>query len=286
MELTLTDFEVLRSYVRRVVGIELGDDKQYLVRQRLEPVAQAFGCASFTALASLVSAYPPAHLRDEIIEAMTTNETSFFRDAHPFAAFRSHVLPLLGEVVASRRRFPGDRSFARANIMSAGASTGQEAYSIAMSVDEYCRLGDVSGLRAEEVSILALDVSQRVLARVSAGEYTALEVARGLTTLQRDRFFQQKGQGWVVREELRRMVQCRAVNFAEPMPFLGSFDVVFCRNILIYFDHEMKRNILRRFYDLLQPGGFLVLGSTETLYGLVDCYETLHVGGTILYRRR
>ncbi len=286
MDLAVADFEVLRAYVRRVVGIELGDDKQYLVRQRLEPVAQAYGCTTFSALASLVAAYPPAHLRDEVIEAMTTNETSFFRDTHPFEAFRSHVLPLLGEVVAARRRFPGDRGLARANIMSAGASTGQEAYSIAMSVEEYCRLGDVSGLRADEVSILALDVSQRVLARVSAGEYTALEVARGLTPLQRDRFFQQRGQSWVIRDELRRMVQCRALNFAEPMPFLGNFDVVFCRNILIYFDAEMKRNILRRFYDLLHPGGFLVLGSTETVYGLVDCYETLHVGGTILYRRK
>ncbi len=94
-----------------------------------------------------------------------------------------------------------------------------------------------------------------------------------------------KGASWVMRDELRRMVQCRAVNFTDPLPFLGGFDVVFCRNVLIYFDNEMKRSILRRFYDLLPPGGFLVLGSTESLYGLVDCFETLHVNGAILYRR-
>ena len=283
MELTTADFDVLRAYVRRVAGIELSEDKGYLVRQRLAPVAQANGCASFSALAALVAARPTNQLRDEVIEAIITNETSFFRDVSPFDALKQHVLPHLGAEVSRRRGATG--GVARINVLSAGASTGQEAYSIAMTVEESCRLGFAPGLRVDDLSILAVDVSPRVLARVSSGVYTAVEVARGLSNAQRERYMTQRGESWIMRDDLRRMVQCRAVNFTEPMPFLGGFDVVFCRNVLIYFDNEMKRSILRRFYDLLPPGGFLVLGSTESLYGLVDCFETLHVSGSILYRR-
>lgn len=285
MTLSRHEFDVLRRYVHRVVGIELGDDKEYLVRQRLGPVLEAHGCSGFDEFCRLVAAQPSDTLRDDIIAAISTNETSFFRDERPFAALRERVLPWLDTVVGQRRALDPTSTAPVASILSAGASTGQEVWSVAMSVHEHARSSGVARLRPQDVRIVAADISRRVLAVAEAGRYRDKEVARGMPPALRDEYMVRRGDLWEVRESVRRMAQFRRLNLADANAYLGVYDVVFCRNVLIYFDLETKRRILQRIRDALTPGGFLILGATENLYGLVDGFESVHVANALLHRR-
>lgn len=284
MELSRDDFEALRRYIHAAVGISLGDDKEYLVRQRLAPVAAAFGCADFHAFCARLAAGPSPALRDAVISAITTNETSFFRDGHPFDALRTLILPWLSQLAVARRSAEPLRQGPRVSILSAGASTGQEPYSVAMTAMDYARATGFSGLRPEDLRITAVDVSQPVLERAQAGIFTAAEMARGLSVAQRDAHFRPHGSDFAVRDEVRRMIDFRRVNLISATWAPGTFDVVWCRNVLIYFDLPTKRRILKQLCEALTPGGFLILGATENLYGLAEGLESVHVAGAIVYR--
>ncbi len=290
MTLTLTitndDYTLLTSYVHRVCGIHLGTDKQYLIEQRLSPIARAHGCASFSAFARLVSCCDDARLRDQIITAITTNETSFFRDEHPFRMFREELLPTLATLASERKKKPFVRKGAKVSILSAGASTGQEAYSLSMLINDYCRYNPRLEIAPEDFSIVAADISSRALAKAVAGEYTDLEIQRGLTEAQRLQFFTRGDSVWTVKEDVRRIVAFRKANFVESFERLGGFDGIFCRNMLIYFDDPTKKRILEQFHRMLSPRGFLVLGSTENTYGLVTLFESRHMQKSVVYYKR
>lgn len=246
MSLSPTSFTYVAALVRRETAVIYDSGKEYLVEARLLPLAREAGEAD-------VDAYVFRIQRDKIeerkaIDALTINETSWFRDNSPYRAFTEVMLPML---LANRT------ATCHLNIWSAACSSGQEAYSLAMLLHE--RLP--AGWSAE---ILATDVSTAMLERVNRGRYGQVEMNRGMPASQLVRYFTRVGSEWEVAPELRAMVRTQHLNLAAPLPPLPTFDVVFLRNVLIYFEMDVKRDIMRRFRDVVAPDGYLLLGSSET----------------------
>ncbi len=283
MELQKTEFDAIRRYVLRACGLDLGDDKAYLVRQRLEPVAQDEGCRTFQELAAKLETQSDDRLRDKIIACITTNESSFFRDGAPYEFFRQHLLPRLTARVIERKNRPFARKGPQVSILSAGASTGQEPYSLAMALCE--SLAGRSDVVPEDFSIVAVDISPRVLAQAISGEFKDAEAQRGLTQAQRLKHFTLKGNTWVVGDHLKRLVRFQRVNLAEPFAYLGGFDAIFCRNVLIYFNVDTRRRIFEQFHQMLPDDGILLLGSTENLYGTFDKFTSEYWQKLLYYRK-
>jgi chemotaxis protein methyltransferase CheR len=281
MHLSRETFDDLRRLIHRLCGLVLGEDRAYLVRHRLGPLARATGCKSFEELRDRLRGPAGAALRDQVVEAITTAETSFFRDGHPFEAFSRHILPDL----AARARLRPVQAAARPRVWCAGCSTGQEPYSLAMLVHEYLRAHPALGPRAGDSRVLASDVSARVLAEAAAGSYAKREVARGLTPAQVARYFVPHGRGWVLRDEVRRLVEFRRINLLEPPAGLGPFDAVFCRNVLIYFDEATRRRVCGAIEAVLADCGWLVLGAAENLYGISDRFLSVGLEGSLVYRK-
>lgn len=272
MTVTVTDFEFISAMVRAESAIVLERGKEYLVEARLLPVATEAGLASVADLVQQLRLHPTGPLRQDVVEAMTTNETSFFRDAHPFEALSQRVLP---ELVRARA---GERLV---KIWCAAASSGQEPYSIAMLLADL-----LAGHPGWRVRLLATDISQRMLARTRAGRYTQLEVNRGLPAPRLVRHFTRSGTHWQVNDELRRMVECRVLHLDGPWPPMPSMDVVFLRNVLIYFDIPTKQRILARIRGVLRPDGYLFLGGAETTLNLDPAFERVQLGSAPAYRLR
>jgi chemotaxis protein methyltransferase CheR len=264
VSLSDADFELVRRLVAEESALALGEGKAYLVEARLAPIAEREGCDSVGELVGRLRT-APGRLRDDVVQAMTTNETSFFRDIHPFDALRDEVLPSL---LAQRG--------GRLNLWSAAASTGQEAYSLAMLVTD--------AFPTAAVSILATDLSRDVLARADTGVFSQLEINRGLPATLLVRHFEREGAGWRIKPGLRRLVEFRQLNLARPWPVLPRMDVVLLRNVLIYFDAPSKRAVLAQVARVLAPGGVLFLGGAETTYGLDEGWERVQVGRTSFYR--
>lgn len=253
--MTPSDFEFLRAYLKERSGLVLSSDKGYLIESRLLPVARQHGLASITELVSRLKVAPPG-LDMAVIEAMTTNESFFFRDKLPFEQFRDVIMPALLKARAGQRRL---------RIWCAAASTGQEPYSIAMI------LGDMAAkLAGWRVEMLGTDLSTPVLDRAKAGIYTQFEVQRGLPITELMRHFTQVGEQWQISSALRGMVQYRPLNLLRDFSSLGSFDVVFCRNVLIYFDQPTKSDILGRIARQIPEDGYLLMGAAETVIGLSE----------------
>ena len=219
------------------------------------------------------------------VNAITTNETSFFRDEHPFSAFKEKLLPELMAKVAERKARPWQRRGPKAMLWSAACSTGQEAYSLAMAIHDGVAYGGRGDIGADDFGILASDISSRVLAKAMLGRYNALEVARGLSPELRQRYMAAEQGEYVVQEKIRQMVEFRTVNLQEPFTHVGAFDIIFCRNILIYFSESAKQQILRQMLQMLSPGGVLMLGSAENMYGLDLGYVSETYGSTVYYRK-
>jgi chemotaxis protein methyltransferase CheR len=258
--MTPQDYDYVRKLLRERSGLVLSADKQYLVESRLLPVARRAG---LNGLSELVQALrmnrAAARLVTEVVEAMTTNESFFFRDKVPFEQFRNLMVP---EFLARRA---GSK---RIRIWCAAASTGQEPYSLAMCLKEMgCAL---AGWR---IDIVATDLSNDVLEKACAGIYSQFEVQRGLPIHMLIKYFSQIGDTWQIAPELRAMVQFRPLNLLADFSHLGSFDVVFCRNVLIYFDQETKVDVLERIARITDRDGYLVLGAAETVVGLTDSFR-------------
>jgi chemotaxis protein methyltransferase CheR len=255
---TPLDYDYLRKLLKDRSGLMLSAEKRYLVESRLSPLARKAGLGS---LAELV-----AKLREnnerlivDVVEAMTTNESFFFRDKIPFDHFRDAIVPGLLATRARERRI---------RIWCAAASTGQEPYSLAMSIKEM--KDKLGGWRFD---ILATDISIEVLEKAKAGIYSQFEVQRGLPIQLLVKYFAQVGDTWQIAPDIRAMVQFRPLNLLSDFNTLGRFDVVFCRNVLIYFDQETKAGVLNRIGRVLEPDGFVVLGAAETVVGLTDAFK-------------
>ncbi|MGJ5182080.1 CheR family methyltransferase [Bradyrhizobium oligotrophicum] len=254
------DYEFLRKLLRDKSGLDLSADKQYLIESRLLPLARKAGLASISDLVQKLRDGSSV-LVSQVVEAMTTNETFFFRDKVPFDHFRDVIVPELLKARAGRKSL---------RIWCAACSTGQEPYSLAMSLKEMSAA--LSGWRVE---IVATDLSQEVLEKSKAGLYSQFEVQRGLPIQLLVKYFKQAGELWQINSDVRGMVQHRQLNLLHDFSQLGTFDVVFCRNVLIYFDQDTKVNIFGRLAKLMEPDGFLVLGAAETVVGLTDVFKPL-----------
>jgi len=269
-ELPRPVFDTLAALLKSRSGLVIGPEKSYLLESRLAPILKQDGLRDLGALAVRLRAPGSEALARDVVEAMTTNETSFFRDDAPFRHFRDVVLPRLHQARASG---------APLRIWSAAASAGQEAYSLAVIVDESRHL-----LGARAVEILGTDLCRAQIARAREASYTQFEVSRGLTPAILAKYFQPVGTTWRAQEKLRRAVAFRTWNLlADPKP-LGRFDVIFCRNVLIYFDAPTKGLVLNRIIDLLPEDGALFLGSAETVLGVSDRLVADEVAGVFRAR--
>jgi chemotaxis protein methyltransferase CheR len=255
---TPPDYEYLRKLLRDHSGLDLSADKQYLIESRLLPLARKAGLADIGDLVQKMKGGATA-LVSQVVEAMTTNETFFFRDKVPFEHFRNVIMPEILRTRAHRRSI---------RIWCAAGSTGQEPYSLAMSLKEIG--GALAGWRIE---ILATDLSQEVLEKSKAGIYSQFEVQRGLPIQLLVKYFKQQGELWQLNPEIRAMVLHRQLNLLHDFSQLGVFDVIFCRNVLIYFDQATKANVFSRLAKTSEPDGFLVLGAAETVVGLTEAFK-------------
>jgi chemotaxis protein methyltransferase CheR len=256
---TPLDYDYLRRLLKEQSGLVLSSDKQYLVESRLLPVARKAGVTGLADLVKLLKEPNAQSLVTEVIEAMMTNETFFFRDKLPFEHFRDVILPALMSARASQRRI---------RIWCSAASTGQEPYSLAMALKECGQ--QVAGWRFD---ILATDLSVEVLEKARAGIYSQFEVQRGLPIQLLVKYFSQVGDTWQIAPEIRAMVHYRPLNLMSDFSGVGTFDVVFCRNVLIYFDQQTKIGVLERTVRTLERDGYLVLGAAETVVGLTEAFR-------------
>jgi chemotaxis protein methyltransferase CheR len=261
------NYKYLQQEIYRQSGIVLDGDKHYLLESRLMPVARAAKLATLDELCTRLRMKVDAALEQKVIEALTTNETLFFRDMAPFDALRQRLIP---ELLAKRP--------AKLSIWSAAASSGQEAYSIAMLLKEL-------GTEGKPVDILGTDLSEQILDRAREAKYVQFEVNRGLPAPYLVKYFKREGLDWQLKDDIRSMVRFRRFDLRQPMAALGKFDIVFCRNVLIYFDVETKIKILNQILTVLNPGGYLLLGGAETTLNLQGSFERVPVGATVVYRK-
>ncbi|MBX9245150.1 protein-glutamate O-methyltransferase CheR [Actinotalea ferrariae] len=269
MSLTPDTFAWVADVVRRRSAIQLELGKEYLVESRLLPLARAAGLADVDTFVRSVRSAPHPTAVEAVVEALTTNETSWFRDAQPFTALADHVVP---DLLAARGPF----GVGPLRIWSAACSSGQEPYSIAMVLAD---LVPPTGMR-----IVATDLSQQMVDRARTGRYSQLEVNRGLPAPMLVKHFTRAGAEWQVAEPLRQAITFQKHNLLEAPPLGGPFDVVFLRNVLIYFDLATKRDVLRRVQQVVRPGGYLLLGAAETTIGIDDGWERVPVGRSSVYR--
>jgi len=255
---TPVDYEYLRKLLKERSGLDLSADKQYLVESRLVPLARRSNLAGIPELVlKMKSGAEP--LIAEVVEAMTTNETFFFRDKLPFDHLKEAVLPALVQARAARRSL---------RIWCAAASTGQEPYSIAMCLKEAGAM--LSGWRTE---IIGTDLSLGVLEKARAGVFSQFEVQRGLPIQMLVKYFTQTGELWQLNADIRSMVQYRQLNLLQDFSHLGTFDIIFCRNVLIYFDQPTKASIFDRMSRMIEPDGVLALGAAESVVGITNAFK-------------
>jgi chemotaxis protein methyltransferase CheR len=280
------DYKAITQYVFDICGIVLGEDKQYLIEQRLSPILSELGCITFSDLAHKLNGKTTNFfIREKMLNAMTTNETSFFRDEHPYVAFKEKIMPDMLERVKQRKERSWQRRGPKVSMWSTAASYGQEPYSMAMLIDDVVSFKGMGLVLMEDFGILGTDISSKVLSKAMEGRYSPLEVARGLTPEMRHRNFLQDGDSYLVNEKLRKIVEFKAFNIQDSFTQIGSFDVIFCRNILIYFTDDAKRKILSQLYQVLAPDGYLLLGSAENMYNLNNDFATERYGATTIYRK-
>lgn len=267
-EIDAETYKFLQEYVYRESGIVLDGDKRYLLEARLTCIVRQRQLRSLNDLCALLHANNDAGLKRQVVEAMTTHETSFFREPVQYDALRTVVLPQLIEQRRDTKRM---------SFWSAAASSGQEAYSLAIMLLEM-------GLGDWNIQILGTDLSTQVLERATAGKFLQIEVNRGLPVAYLLKYFTRVGLDWQLKDVVRRMVRFAPVDLRQSLRTLGPFDVVFCRNVLIYFDVENKKKILAELRETLFRGGYLLLGGTETTLNLDDRFQRKIVGPAVFYQ--
>lgn len=271
MPLSNADYNFIRRLVLERSAIALDAGKSYLIEQRLEQVAWRQGLSSVGALIIELRALPSYHaLHREVVEAMTTNETSFYRDHHPFEALRKNILPELISRRAAERTL---------SLWCAAASSGQEPYSVAMLIREH-----FPELATWTISFIATDLSREMIERSRAGIFSQTEIGRGLPPELRTRYFEQRGEQYQIRADLRAMIQFRELNLADAWAPLPQMDIIFVRNVLIYFTVEKKKEIFSRLRRQMKPDGYLFLGSTETTLNIDDAFERVQLDQSGCYR--
>jgi chemotaxis protein methyltransferase CheR len=269
-QLNINDYNKFKEYLEQSCGLMLGDNKHYLVSSRLTGLLEEFNTSSVGDLIQKIVSRPDAKLRERVIEAMTTNETFWFRDAFPFDILQNQLFPELENKVGGIK------------IWSAACSSGQEAYSISMATEEY-KAANPGKMRGD-VRIVGTDISPQIVRAAQEACYDNLAMTRGLSPERKQKFFQQKGDCWEVNANIKARASFRGLNLLQSYSMLGKFDIVFCRNVLIYFSPENKRDILERIKQTLNPRGYLFLGASESLSNYSDDFEMIRCNPGVLYR--
>ncbi len=266
-------YQQFRTFLEQQCGIVLGDNKQYLVKSRLAPLMSKFDVTSLSDLVNRTLKPTERQLRAAVIDAMTTNETLWFRDEYPFKLLQERLLPELAEKKSSVK------------IWSAASSSGQEPYSIAMSVLEYQQKNP--GKLTGGAQIIGTDISETMLEHCKYGHYDGLALARGLSAKRKQQFFEPGDNGMLkIKDNVKRMVSFRHLNLLSSYSLLGRFDIVFCRNVLIYFSPEIKRRIITQIHGVLNPKGYLFLGASESLSGLSQDFDMIRCNPGIIYQKK
>jgi len=271
-----SEYDAFRKFLEEACGILLGDNKAYLVNSRLKPVIARHNAAGLGELLAKLRQASSSSLREEVVDAMTTNETLWFRDNHPFRILNDMLFSEFSEKLGA----------APLKIWSAACSTGQEPYSIAITADEY-KAGNPGKLKGG-VRVVATDISSSVLDIAKAGVYEMLALGRGMSEARLKRCFQTNcDKSWEIKPQYRSVIDFKILNLMESFSRIGAkFDVIFCRNVLIYFSPDLKREILLKFHQHLNPGSYLILGASESLNGLSDKYEMIQCRPGIIYRAK
>lgn len=255
--ITPQEFQLLQAYIQEESGIALDAEKSYLLESRLRRLLAEFECASYGDLYRKARENAHPLLRTRIVDAITTNETLWFRDRMPFTVFSEVVLPALAAELRAGKP--------KVRIWSAACSTGQEPYSIAITIHEYCRWQGNGQVRPEQFEILATDISSDALAVGKLGAYDGLAMSRGMTDAVRQRYFRESGRFWIIDAELKKQLEFRQFNLLGNFGGLGVFDAIFCRNVAIYFSQPVKQRLFEKMHQALRPGGHFFLGTSESL---------------------
>ena len=269
-EILPENYRFLQAHVYSQVGIVLENNKHYLFHSRLAPIVKHLGLGSINELCTLLHARRDREIGQQVVEAMTTNETYFFRDPLQYNAIRTVLLPRLKEERRDNKKL---------RFWSAAASTGQEAYSLAMLLLE-------EGLKDWNIQILGTDFSSKVVERARAATYQQIEVNRGLPSTHLVKYFNRNALEWQLNEQVRRMARFETIDLRKSMRTLGPFDLVFCRNVMIYFDNETKQKIMKEIHSTLFRGGWLLLGGAETVFGLDEWFDRQTVANMTAYIAR
>ena len=273
-QVSSSDYQNFRQFLEKACGILLGENKQYLVASRLNKIMAHHEITDLNDLIDKMGLMSYRSLKESVIDAMTTNETLWFRDTHPFEVFKNRILPDRIE----QKRGP-------IRIWSAACSSGQEPYSLSMVYDEYKAVS--RNFAMPSLEIVGTDISRTMLDICKSAEYDGLSLGRGLSQQRLRQYFEPvEGDVWRVKRECSQRVRFQTLNLMDSYATLGKFDAVFCRNVLIYFSAELKRDILTRIHATIKPGGYLVLGASEGLTGLSDLYEMIHCHPGIIYQAK
>ncbi len=265
------EYDDFRRYLEDASGIVLGDNKHYLVTSRLNRLMREFEIEDFAHLMTQLKSRRNSKLHEQIVDAMTTNETLWFRDTYPFEVLKHQLLP---ESSAQKAR--------QLRIWSAASSSGQEAYSISMTIQEY--LSSKPGSLPGNIQIIGTDISATMLSDATNATYDKMSLSRGISEDRKKRFFIPQGEKWQVRPEIKARATFRELNLLNNFAALGKFDIIFCRNVLIYFSSEIKSDILNRMANSLNPGGYLFLGGSESPTSYTDAFEMVRTPKGVVYR--
>ena len=270
-QISAQEYDDFRRYLENASGIVLGENKHYLVTSRLNRLMREFEIGDFAHLMKQLKIQRNSKLHEQIVDAMTTNETLWFRDTYPFEVLKHELLP---EVTSQKAR--------QLRIWSAASSSGQEAYSISMTIQEY--LSSKPGSLPANVQIVGTDISATMLRDAGEASYDKMSLARGISEDRKKRFYVPQGEKWQVRPEIKTRASFRELNLLNNFSALGKFDIIFCRNVLIYFSSEIKSDILNRMAASLNPGGYLFLGGSESPTSYTDAFEMMRTPKGVVYR--
>ena len=277
INITADEIKIFVQYIYKVSGIILDDSKAYLLESRLSGLLQQHACKSFLQLYQMAVSDSKKTLERKIINAITTNETLFFRDHSPFEMLRHKIIP---DLIDKKIAGGNGSSQIPIRIWSAACSTGQELYSIAMVLKE-----TLGNLQKYNIQLLGTDISDEAITRASYGHYKQFEIERGLPEDKLNKYFERNGSGWKIKDEIRAMALFKRFNLMEPLNRLGTFDVVFCRNVGIYFGQRDRKTLFEKIADLLEENGVLIVGSSETLLGLTPRLQPKQHLRSVFYQR-
>ncbi len=276
IKITPEEVTVLSKYVVDISGIFLDQSKAYLLEGRLGGLVEKFGCSSYGQLCMKAKSEAGGSLEEEIIAAITTNETSFFRDTVPFELLKHKIL---GDLIDKRESQSSGYFPTPIRIWSSACSTGQEVYSIAIVLKEVFQ-----DLNKFDIKILGTDISGRALARAGYGQYNKFEIERGLSKERLEKYFNRNGNAWKIKDEIRAMATFKKYNLMEPIAHLGKFDIIFCRNVAIYFTPEDRAKLFDKIGNVLETDGYLIIGATESLVRVCPKFEPKRYLSSVFYQ--